>query len=612
MTTATKVVATYDGRQVTYKDFVGWFDLYRTMRRIPMSLEDLLGRSPDAAKQMGEEMALVDLYSKKARAAGLEKTPETKEQLEKVRFSNLQRGLQQKILFDAVQPISEKEAREYYDKNKAEYQVPFSFKMRYIYLSTYEHYEAKEGDDLEGIAKKISGESSAVDRILSDSDDKSPRWVPPAERATREFVALKPGEKLLVPMNSEKAAAVGKHMEQIMADIKAGKTTFEQAAAEYSESDFKDKEMGPLPQGDKMILPDILEAAKKTPVNGISDVTRTKHGYQALQVTSKQEERQKTFDEVKDTIIQKRLLQDRTDRANSYTRDLFNMPEIKIDFAKLADPSTSDSAVVITFGEHQWKKGDLGDGPQMRLKADNTPAEREGNLRELPGLWPALLEWAGNKEKVADTQVFKENYEFAANQVLAGTYMNTYLRDHLTTSEAEYKDYYEKHKEDRYKKAMTYTVRQIVIKVIEPDSDTGKPQDTDALTSKALETLKKVRETAQTIEEFIEAVKEYSQDPGTVKDGGLLKDIPTGYRLGSFQDALKTLEKPGDMSHPFVYGAFAYLLRLEEINPEMIRPYEEVRSALERDYAQAKRSEIALALRGEVLKEANFEFKGLP
>ena len=610
--TATKVVAAYSGKQVTYKDFLTWFDRYQSLRRSPFSVDDLKDNDQAMGKRMLEEMTLTELYSKKARAAGLENRADAKTQIEQVRASELRRGLGNKIIFDAVRPITEQEAREYYDKNKVEYVIPFSFKMRYIFLSSYAHYETKDGDTLEEIAKTITGDSSAVERILTDTDEKSPRWVSPDERKTKEFVPLNPGEKLLVPMGEKGSEEVRKRLEKIVADIKAGKISYEEAARDFSESDFKDKEMGPFPQGDKPMIPELLEAAKKMNVDEISGVIKSKHGYQVLKVSWKREERQRTFDEVKSKIINDRLLKDRSAREKEYTMGLYNLPEIKIDFAKLADAATPGDAVLMTYGQHQWRKKEMGDAALTHLKPDNAPADRQAALREVPGLWDALVQSAAEKEKIADTESFKDLFEFASGQVLARAYAITHIQDTLTTSETAYKEFYEKNKDSRYKKGMTYTVRQIVMKVLESESEPHKASEHDALTSKVIDTLREVRKTATTKEKFIEAVEKYSQDPGTAMEGGLLKEIPPEFRPGSFKEALETLKQPGDMSEPFVFGAFGYQLRLEEINPEMIRTYEEVREGLVEDYRRTRMSELAMEVREQVLKEANFEYKGLP
>lgn len=110
---------------------------------------------------------------------------------------------------------------------------------------------------------------------------------------------------------------------------------------------------------------------------------------------------------------------------------------------------------------------------------------------------------------------------------------------------------------------------------------------------------------------FEELAKVHSADPGSAAKGGDLGFFPQGRMVKPFEEALETLQKPGDLSG-VVQSDFGYhIIRLEERKPASTKPFEEVREQLraevtgkaqqdarlkevERLRAQAKGDETAL------------------
>lgn len=79
---------------------------------------------------------------------------------------------------------------------------------------------------------------------------------------------------------------------------------------------------------------------------------------------------------------------------------------------------------------------------------------------------------------------------------------------------------------------------------------------------------------------FEELAKAHSADPGSAAKGGDLGFFPKGRMVKAFEDALETLQKPGDLSD-VVQSSFGYhIIRLEERQPASTKPFEEVRESL--------------------------------
>ncbi|MGL5150167.1 MAG: peptidylprolyl isomerase [Clostridium sp.] len=98
--------------------------------------------------------------------------------------------------------------------------------------------------------------------------------------------------------------------EKIKEEIEAGEVTFEEAAMKYSSCPSKEQggNLGVFGKG--MMVPEFENVAFDSEVNKVSDVVQTQFGYHIILVEAKNEGTVKTFDEVKDVVINQ-LLQER-------------------------------------------------------------------------------------------------------------------------------------------------------------------------------------------------------------------------------------------------------------------------------------------------------------
>ncbi len=114
--------------------------------------------------------------------------------------------------------------------------------------------------------------------------------------------------------------------------------------------------------------------------------------------------------------------------------------------------------------------------------------------------------------------------------------------------------------------------------LIQVDSDADEAGLEEAR-KKAEEVLAKAREG----EAFEELAKTYSDDPGSAGQGGDLGFFGRGIMDKSFEDATFALEK-GQVSEIVRSGFGFHIIKLTDIEPRKIKPFEEVREILEQEY----------------------------
>ncbi len=145
----------------------------------------------------------------------------------------------------------------------------------------------------------------------------------------------------------------------------------------------------------------------------------------------------------------------------------------------------------------------------------------------------------------------------------------------------EVKDFYENNK-GRYTISGEREASHILIKLDDKTSDQA-----------ALAKLAVIQAKLKTGKSFAELAKENSDDKFSAKNGGKFGRV--NQEQGgdqAFNNALFALENEGDVSEP-VRSAFGYhLIKLDKIFPGKVKPFEEVRAALERELKGQKAERI--------------------
>lgn len=81
-------------------------------------------------------------------------------------------------------------------------------------------------------------------------------------------------------------------------------------------------------------------------------------------------------------------------------------------------------------------------------------------------------------------------------------------------------------------------------------------------------------------ESFEELATKYSDDPGSAAKGGDLGWLAKGKTVKPFEDALFALKKPGELSEIIASQFGFHIIRLDEVKPVALQPYDEVKGVI--------------------------------
>jgi len=105
------------------------------------------------------------------------------------------------------------------------------------------------------------------------------------------------------PLSQEEQAAALKKIKKVQAELKKPGADFAALAKEYSDGPSKVRggDLNYFPRKGAMVEP-FAEAAFKLKVGEVSDIVKTPFGYHLIKVTDRKDEKQLTYEEVKDQI----------------------------------------------------------------------------------------------------------------------------------------------------------------------------------------------------------------------------------------------------------------------------------------------------------------------
>ncbi len=167
----------------------------------------------------------------------------------------------------------------------------------------------------------------------------------------------------------------------------------------------------------------------------------------------------------------------------------------------------------------------------------------------------------------------------------------------INIREESIKEHYEANK-DKFKTPIKWKARHILI---EAGSD-ATDDEVKAAEKKAQDLLVKINAG----ESFEDLAKKFSDDFGSRKTGGDLGWFGPKTMVKPFEDAVKGM-KVGDVTTAPVKTQFGFhLIKLEDIKPEVVRPFEEVREQL---LAELKKERAESAFYGQAEQFANLAFE---
>ena len=602
-------VARLDGETLYLDELVKGLAIRGGFRYRGYNAQRILNMKPEKAKEMVKDYLFDKEVAEEAMETSFADDPKIKDKLENLKSRIIANTLYQKEVIDKFNPPTEEEMKEFYEENKKDqHHQPFSFKMRHIYLSTYKPYEVKEGDALKKIAEEISGDVDKVELILSNDEEKNPRYVKPGERDEKPFRPVQPGEKLLVPLSDREKAEVNQKIIKVHQELTNG-ADFVKMAEKYSDSgENSGKVMGPIvPSEDKKpMLPQILEAVKSTPKGEFSDIIETKHGYTIIQVVEKKEEGIIPFEKVRDQIQKMMSNQRKKERAQEFLLEAAkNTPGVKLNMDVFSDDDSASESLIIAVNDDakltiaDYRKA-IPEDFRRRFKTDREKIIGAIETRQI--LYPLLKKY-GETRNIADSEEFKNAFQERKIQILADAYMRHLLSKTAEPTTEEMNDYYNENI-DKYTAPKKFDLSIIGLQIT--DSGQKLTEDEKNETVEQLrERLRELRSTFETKEDFEKAAMEVSEDP-TNKRKGYVGYVPATYRDG-FGGILGEM-KEGEISEPVVYGNFVYLIRVNDIKDKRVRPFDESKRAVERDMVSSRRRSFRDEKMAEIFEESDFEF----
>jgi len=263
-----------------------------------LTSDDIRSMDPESLKRRFNRLAIDELLYEAAIQSGyVEGQEEIKESLELSRIPQLAPFVYEEKVRRPGRQLSEKEIEEEYNRNREKYYNPWKVSFRQIHLSVYRDYTVQPGDTIDSIASRIS-EDPEVKTLIRDRQSRKPVWDPQRKISS----PLQDGQILLVPMTAEEKKAVRERMESI-ADLLKHQADFVETAKQYSDSPDRGVLRTKFPEKDSPpMLPEILEAIRKTPAGAISPIVETKHGFDIYKVEESVEPFHTPLAEVRSSI----------------------------------------------------------------------------------------------------------------------------------------------------------------------------------------------------------------------------------------------------------------------------------------------------------------------
>jgi peptidyl-prolyl cis-trans isomerase C len=572
-----------------------------------------MGLTPDMLTSMSRaqlERPLTELFTNhalydEAMKAGFKPEKRTLDGLKQYEDRVLTSVLYQKEIADKVPEATEAEAKAEYEKEKDKFKTDFSFQVKQIVFYTYKKYTVQKGDTLESIAKKVS-ESEKAAANIRDAATKEELWVPPAERDKKPFRPIHEGQELLVPMPPNQQQAVNEKMLDVLGELQAG-ANFDELAKKYSEGPNPGQ---PLPRitpakDEKPPLPEIVSAVKETPIGKYSDVIKTKHGFQILFVVDKTEESVRPFDSIKAPLIRQLTQMNRVKAGDEYLEKLlFNPKYATLHPEVFTDAKATSSSVVAEIGDLKLTLADVERSLGEDLSKAETPKDKLKLLIRDRQVISALIPLKAREAGLEKDPEFVKQMEARRLMAIGYDYLQSEVDKRIKVTDADMLKYYQEHIKD-YTTPRMYKISQILKKISDNLStmpEAEKQQKIGELTKM----LNEVRAKIKTKEDFAKVAQEISDDPSTKDKGGELPtEISDAYKRG-FDGRLEKM-KVDEVSEPFVYGAFVYLIRVNEMKPERVNPFSEVKGRVEADMRRNQRREVSDEIKKKALDDAKFK-----
>src|SRR5437867_6967361 len=176
--------------------------------------------------------------------------------------------------------LTDQDRRDYYEKNKAKYNVPEKRQAKYIFVETL----------------KMRSQVTVSDDELRQYYEQHQAEYRLPERVTAQHILFKTQEK-----KPEEVAAIRQKAREVLERAKKGED-FAALAKQFSEdtSAGNGGDLGSFGRG--QMVPEFEQAAFSLAPGAISDLVQTQFGIHIIKVKEKQEARTRPFDEMKEAV----------------------------------------------------------------------------------------------------------------------------------------------------------------------------------------------------------------------------------------------------------------------------------------------------------------------
>ncbi len=205
---------------------------------------------------------------------------------------------------------------------------------------------------------------------------------------------------------------------------------------------------------------------------------------------------------------------------------------------------------------------------------------------------------ATDAELKAFYEQYKQQYANSIPEKIKAQYVvidTAKLKGKVPVTQAELQQYYNQH-QDEYRIPETVTVRHILIKTPTPGPD-GKVDQAgvDAARKKAEDIAKQLKAGAS----FDELAKKYSEDPGSVQNGGLLPPLTRGRTVPEFEQA--AFNTPVGQTTDIIRTSYGFhIIHVEAKQQARLKPLDEVKPEIETVLQGQKASAEAQSLANAV------------
>lgn len=614
-TTGTVILANWSGGKYTTDDLSSTLAWRRPPSASGQTVGGLLTGPRETLRKVVRDLVYEQAVLAKARAAGIdENTTEIAARLEDARANAVNRVIMERDVVPRILKTDQRAARDYYEQNKATlFTLPGRLLVRNLHFPTYREFVAGEGDTLTSIAKSIAGDESAKRGILRGDSLHYPRIpVTPGVPA----VEPKVGEKLLVPLPAATAATARDSAEAARRELETG-AAIEAVAARHPGV------VTPLggkpypPEAVDMPRPEYTAAVKAMEAGtSVSPVLALPTGYSVLLAAVRTSTVTQTFEQVQDKA-NKAVAGDtdrRTKTNEQIRRELFEemraRHNLTVDEAILkrkdhggTDPLVGTTPIATAPGfvftldeylaelrvtERSWSA--MGFDERMDVVKSARPVTRflfrKQAEQEGLGRLPAIQGELASKAVIEITAAYLRQRQVDIMKAADETAFREFHKTHV----------------DRYTSPSRVTLREIAKRVNYNQPEETRNRDIE----KAKAALVSLKATLKTKEDFERAARRESESIATRSRGGLVGTVDVGYRGDILKNQVVQL-KPGEVGDPILIGSEILLLRVDSVEPPVVRPYEEIANRVKQDYFREVPMKTLDEFRDQTLAEAGYK-----